>query len=89
MTPDEARCQALGYAWGTEDATNRKTSPAADGRPAEVGSWSFARAYAKAVASFNALTPGDSAYLPSVSSAYQVWQESAGATIYRAELERS
>jgi hypothetical protein len=70
---DQAEFQARGYAWGREDGNGvnsplaRKTSPAADGRPDEIGSWSFARAYARAVANASCGT----AYLPSVSSAYE------------------
>jgi len=78
-TPQEARAQAAGYAWGQEDASGIPTaiSPL---RPGERGDWTFALAYAGARAAYNENRRG---MLPSVRAAYASWQATGGVSIDR------
>jgi hypothetical protein len=81
---ERAVYQALGYAWGREDASHVKTSAALAlpqrHHPGTTGAFAFATAYADESDKFNR-SPSRAAYLPSVSLAYENWQDSAGATV--------
>jgi hypothetical protein len=74
MTYGESHQCALGYAWGCEDATGKRTiSP--DGG---TGSVQFAEMYASCRQDHQ---DGKHSYAPSVRAAYVQWQSSGGSAI--------
>lgn len=76
MQANEAHKLASGYAWGREDSTRVRTvSPSSTS-----GDFMFAEAFAQGYAEFNA---GDRGSMTDVRSAYERWQETSGATIFR------
>ncbi len=82
MTHDDAMLTALAYAWGREDASGMRTAPSAQ-HPQDTTPWTFAEAFAAGYDDYN----GEKrAYMTSVQSAYDTWQESRGQTIFRDQM---
>ncbi len=82
MTKQEAMQCALGYAWGREDASGARTYA-----PASIsGSFAFAEAFA---AGWEAYNTEKRFYMVCARSAYERWNETRGASIFPADLERA
>ena len=78
MTPEQARYQAMGYAWAHEDVSKVPTSDSADGQ--NFSSYAFAVAFAQGWEDYNAEKRG---FMTCVGRAYARWQATGGRTIFQ------
>lgn len=78
MTPEQAKYQAMGYAWGREDVSKVPTADGAGGQ--SFSGYAFGVAFAQGWEDYNAEKRG---YMTCVGRAYDRWQESNGRTIFQ------